>query len=71
MNMRAIGSFDDWLASPERDALVTDADTFVEKSEVRAAGSDFATWFKFGAKDDSSAPPWKMNYIISSACIRS
>ncbi|MEI8080428.1 MAG: antibiotic biosynthesis monooxygenase [Actinomycetes bacterium] len=55
---------DDWLASPEREALVIDADTFVEKSEVRAARSGFATWFKFGAKDDSSAPPWKMNYII-------
>lgn len=55
---------DDWLASPERQALVVDADAFVEKSEVRAARSGFASWFKFGSKDDSSAPPWKMNYII-------
>ena len=55
---------DDWLASPERQALVIDADTFVEKSEIRAARSCFASWFRFGGKTDDSPPPWKMNYII-------
>ena len=53
-----------WLVSPEREALLKEAQGFVEKSIIREARNGFGNWFAFGAQREGMAPAWKNNYIV-------
>ncbi len=53
-----------WLTSPERKALLTESQSFVEKSIIREARNGFGNWFAFGAQREGMAPAWKNNYIV-------
>lgn len=53
-----------WEASPERQALVTESEPYVERYYVRPADSAFESWF---AKSDAGGKPppgWKLSAIV-------
>jgi uncharacterized protein len=52
-----------WLDSPERNALVREAEPFVEEFHTRVVRTGFEQWFP--RSGDAAAPPaWKQNMIV-------
>lgn len=54
----------DWLTSPERAALIAEAQRFTERSMIRRARNGFSNWFSFGKDREGLPPAWKNNYIV-------
>lgn len=54
-----------WLNSPERKALVQEAEAFAPDFQLSTMRSGFETWFTFGEKVGLPPPPgWKMNMVV-------
>ncbi|MFG1397446.1 antibiotic biosynthesis monooxygenase [Roseixanthobacter pseudopolyaromaticivorans] len=53
-----------WLNSPERKALLAEAEPFTEEFHARIARSGFDQWFASGAKGQPAAAVWKQNMIV-------
>lgn len=53
-----------WEASDERKALLTEAQPYVERYNVRAADSAFESWFAKGDGADKPPPGWKLSAIV-------
>ncbi|MFG1465167.1 antibiotic biosynthesis monooxygenase [Xanthobacter sp. DSM 24535] len=52
-----------WLNSPERKALLAEAEPFTEEFHARIARSGFDQWFAGGAKGPAAAV-WKQNMLV-------
>ncbi len=55
---------DAWLQSPERQALVHEADRFIDRSNIRRVRTSFEGWFDFGGPEVPPPPAWKMTMIV-------
>lgn len=53
-----------WLGSKERQAIMHQADEFVEQSVIRRTRSGFSNWFAFGSARQGMPPAWKNNWIV-------
>jgi hypothetical protein len=55
---------DKWLKSPERAALVRDAEPLVEYAHVQRMGSSFPGWFPTDPKTGQGPPNWKAGMLV-------
>ena len=53
-----------WEASPERQALVTESEPYVERYYVRPADSAFESWFAKSESGGKPPPGWKLSAIV-------
>lgn len=53
-----------WLASPERKALLAEAEPFTEEFHARIARAGFDQWFAQPAKGQPSQAAWKQNMVV-------
>lgn len=53
-----------WLDSPERQALLAEAEPFTQEFHARVARSGFDQWFASPEKGQSVLPAWKQNMIV-------
>jgi antibiotic biosynthesis monooxygenase (ABM) superfamily enzyme len=53
-----------WLDSPERRALVREAEAFVEQFHTRTVRSGFEQWFPGGAGNGAKPSVWKQNMVV-------
>src|SRR5882724_6487694 len=53
-----------WLDSPERQALLREAEPFIEEFHARVVRSGFEQWFTGGDGAAAGAPVWKQNMVV-------
>jgi antibiotic biosynthesis monooxygenase (ABM) superfamily enzyme len=53
-----------WLDSPERKALLEEADAFTDEFHARVVRTGFDQWFDVGAPGASPPSAWKQNMIV-------
>lgn len=53
-----------WLDSPERHALLEEADAFTERYNARIVRTGFDQWFPPAAGGAPPIPAWKMNMVV-------
>jgi antibiotic biosynthesis monooxygenase (ABM) superfamily enzyme len=53
-----------WLDSPERHALLREAEPFIEEFHARVVRSGFEQWFTGGDGAAAGAPVWKQNMVV-------
>jgi len=52
-----------WLASPQRQRLLAEADAFTAESHLRTVRTGFDAWFKLGS-GANPPPAWKQNMLV-------
>lgn len=55
-------NLNNWLASPERAALLEQADTFIEEFHARVVHTGFDQWFQ--TPSGKAPPTWKQNMLV-------
>ena len=53
-----------WLDSPERHALLKEAEAFTEQFRARVVRTGFDQWFPPAAGGAAAIPAWKMNMVV-------
>jgi antibiotic biosynthesis monooxygenase (ABM) superfamily enzyme len=59
----SLDNLNNWLNSPEREALIEEGSSFYEESVVSQFPSGFSSWFDVSEKSGTVAP-WKMPLIV-------
>jgi hypothetical protein len=53
-----------WMDSPERKALIEEAEPLTEEFHTRMVRSGFEQWFRDGGSGAASLPVWKMDMLV-------
>jgi uncharacterized protein len=53
-----------WMDSPERKALIAEADPLTEEFHTREVRAGFEQWFKEASSAGAPLPVWKMDFLV-------
>jgi len=64
MRFDTVKQLDRWLKSPERAALVKEAESLVEYAHLQRMGTSFPGWFPTDPKTGKGPPNWKAGMLV-------